>query len=266
MTTVRDKFWIWGHKAGSHDNNYNLKGTSRVTPADAAVYMGLPNMIMVVLGNEPQPPFDGEAAAMRSLRRVVWSIVGDSSSRRNDEKTDLEEVVSLASRFPNITGGIMDDFFTEGKPGQPVARYSAKDIAGFRRTLHAAVRPLDLWVVLYAHQLHLPVAAHLAETDVVTFWTWRASQLTDLEKNFTAVEALAPAKRKVLGCYMWDYGDGKPMPLDRMQHQCRLGLRWLQEGRIAGMIFLASCICDLKIETVEWTRQWIREVGDKALR
>jgi hypothetical protein len=43
------------------------------------------------------------------------------------------------------------------------------------------------------------------------------------------------------------------------------GLQWLQEGRIEGMIFLASCICDLGLETVEWSRQWIQKVGGGKL-
>jgi len=41
--------------------------------------------------------------------------------------------------------------------------------------------------------------------------------------------------------------------------------RSLREGAIDGMIFLASCICDLELETVEWTRRWIQEVGDNPL-
>jgi len=92
---------------------------------------------------------------------------------------------------------------------------------------------------------------------VLTLWTWHAAHLAELENSFAHLEALMPAKRKVLGCYMWDYGTKKPMPLELMQHQCRLGLEWLRAGRIEGMIFLASCICDLGLETVEWTRQWI---------
>jgi hypothetical protein len=51
------------------------------------------------------------------------------------------------------------------------------------------------------------------------------------------------------------------MPLELMQKQCEIGLRWLREGRIEGMIFLASCICDIELETVEWTRRWIAEVA-----
>jgi hypothetical protein len=55
------------------------------------------------------------------------------------------------------------------------------------------------------------------------------------------------------------------MPVEWMRHQCELGLTWLKEGKIEGMIFLASCICDLDLEAVEWTRAWIREVGDEPI-
>ena len=90
-----------------------------------------------------------------------------------------------------------------------------------------------------------------------THWnTPRPSRMTPAEGAFCG---------KILGCYMWDYGRKQPMPLERMQYQCETGLRWLQEGRIEGMIFLASCICDLELETVEWTRRWIAAVGDEPV-
>jgi hypothetical protein len=55
------------------------------------------------------------------------------------------------------------------------------------------------------------------------------------------------------------------MAVEMMRHQCELGLRWLREGQIEGMIFLASCICDLELEAVEWTRSWIARVGAEPL-
>ena len=266
MDTVRDRFWIWGHEAGSHNKNWNLPGASRITPVEAAHYMGVPNLIEVVYANEPRPPFDQYALAMQSLERVVWSIVGDSGSKRNDDKSDLDDVLDLAAKFPNITGAMMDDFFIGGtQPDAPVARYSVEAIAGFRDRLHAAARPLDLWVVTYDQLLDRPIRPHLEQCDVATFWTWRAENLTHLEKNFARLEAAAPKSRKVLGCYMWDYGTGQPMPVALMQRQCELGLDWLRAGRIEGMIFLATCICDLRIEAVEWTRAWIGRVGATRL-
>jgi hypothetical protein len=56
------------------------------------------------------------------------------------------------------------------------------------------------------------------------------------------------------------------MPLDLMQLQAETGLRWLREGRVAGLILLGSCICDLEVEAVEWTRKWIAEVSSTPLR
>ncbi len=46
-----------------------------------------------------------------------------------------------------------------------------------------------------------------------------------------------------------------------MEWQFNLVLHWLQEDRIEGMIFLASCICDLGLGAVEWARQWIAQNG-----
>jgi len=75
------------------------------------------------------------------------------------------------------------------------------------------------------------------------------------------LERVAPNSARLLGCYMWDYGKKRRMPLDLMQHQAEFGLELLQNGRIEGIIFLASCICDLELEAVEWTRNWIAQHG-----
>ena len=269
MNTIRDRLWIWGHEAGAHNGRWNV-GRSRMTPAEAASYLGVPNVVMVRFANEPRPPFDQYQLSFASLRQVIWSIIGDAGTVVNDDGgSDLEEVLRLSRAFPNVKGAIMDDFFRQpgGEPADDsCGRYALQSLREFRRRLHAGPHSLDLWVVLYAHQLDLPVRAHLSECDGVTFWTWQARDLDRLEMNLHAAEELAPGRRMMLGCYLWDYGaDGAAMPLELMQHQCRLGLEWLEQGRIEGMIFLASCICDLGLEAVEWTRRWIAAVGDKPL-
>ncbi len=266
MTTVRDHCWIWGHPAGCHDAVFNLPRPSRMTPAEASLYFNVPNMVMVCFAGKPEPAeFDLYARSFRPLKQVVWSIIGDSSSTRNNEQSDLEPVLQLAEQFPNLTGAIMDDFFHAVNEAGACSRVSVAELADFRARLHAAARPLDLWVVLYRHDLHLPVQAHLAECDVVTYWTWEPENLIHLAADFQQVEALAPGKRKVLGIYMYDFSRGEAISIDAMEHQCALGLRWLEEGRIEGMIFLASCISDLDLPAVEWTREWIAQVGERPL-
>jgi len=250
--------WLWGHEAGSHNSGWNLPAPSRMTPAEGAFYMGIPNLIMVRYEGRPAPPFDQYAVPFRGLGRVVWSVVG-AGGRTGEEERD--HVLELALSLPNVTGVIMDDFFRRAAEGEEVGALSGDEL----RSLRDRLAGLELWVVLYDHQLDMPVGEHLERCDKVSFWTWRAGDLDDLERNFARAEKLVPRCGKVLGCYMWDYGQKAPMPAERMERQCELGLKWLREGRIEGMIFLASCICDLDLEAVERAREWIASVGDEPL-
>jgi hypothetical protein len=232
-----------------------------MTPAEGALYLGVPNIILVRYDDRPQPPFEQYALAFRPLKQVVWSIVGGGGAT---EHYEVDAARKLAAKFPNFTGVMMDDFFSDPATGQ-AAVHTVESLEAIQEQLTVADRKLDLWVVLYNHQLEHPVGPHLAACDVITFWTWTSENLVSLEENFERVEEIAPSPRKVLGCYMYDYGNRQPMPVDLMKRQCEIGLRWLRDGRIDGLIFLASCICDLELETVEWTRDWIQEVSNEPL-
>jgi hypothetical protein len=235
-----------------------------MTPAEAAFYLGLPNLIMVRYLGRPPLPFDQYALPFRALERVVWSVVG--AGGQTDER-ERAHVLDLAARHPNITGLMLDDFFGPEQPARADDRPAlpADKLRELREQLTVAGRRLRLWVVLYEHQLKRPLAPYLDLVDQVSFWTWDAEGLKGLESSLERLEKVAPRCGRVLGCYLWDYGRRRPMPLDLMRHQCELGLDWLRQGRIEGMIFLASCLCDLELQAVEWTRGWIAQVGDEQL-
>jgi hypothetical protein len=262
MTTVRDRIWLWGHEAGSHDHGYNIPRISRMTPAEAAFYLNIPNMIMVRYDDKPEMPFDQYAVALRPLKEIYWSLVGGGGRSSAEERI---HVLELASKFPNITGVFMDDFFrSPGADGEPGV-LPVSEIESLRKQLVVNGRRLDLGVTLYTHQLDMALGPYLELCDWISLWTWEAPELRNLEANFAKCEELSPNNSKLLGLYLWDYGLKQPMPLDLMQAQAEMALRWLREGRIGGMIFLASCICDLELESVEWSRAWIREVGDERV-
>jgi len=263
MSTVRDRLWLWGHDAGAHNDGWGLPKPSRITPAEAAFYLGIPNLIMVRYRGRPATPFDQYALPFRSLKQVVWSVVG--AGGRTDQK-ERQAVLALASRNRNISGVMLDDFFgaessSEGKS----AALSLAQLRQVRGRLRVRTRRLDLWAVLYDTQLDKPLGKYLELLDILTFWTWDSRNLKALEGNWELLENAAPRCGKLLGCYMWDYGEKRPLRFDAMKHQCELGLEWLGSGKIEGMIFLASCICDLELKAVEWVREWIAGVGDRRL-
>jgi hypothetical protein len=125
---------------------------------------------------------------------------------------------------------------------------------------------LPIMAVVYTGQVSLRAKLHVAEVDQICLWTWLPSDLQELEGNLTKLEKLVGDKPVFLGCYMYDFADHRPLPVDLMQRQTGLGYRWLKEGRIQGMIFLATPNVDVDLEAVAWTRQWIAQVGDEPGR
>ena len=125
---------------------------------------------------------------------------------------------------------------------------------------------MDLAVVVYSNQLDEAIIPILKDVDIVLFWTWNSTDLKDLESNFRCLKKLLPGIRVILGCYMWDFClPTRTIPIELMEHQYRLGLKWLKSGEIEGIIFLGTNIIDKNLESVEWTRQWIKQVGDTPL-
>lgn len=266
MATIRDRLWIWGQTAGSHHGNnnpYKLPGSSRMTPLEGACYLGLRNCCRVVLNDDPQPPFDQESMALESMDQVVWSIVGDSGSLCNDDGWgDLDEVIRQAKLFPNITGAVLDDFFIEKR----LQAFSPQRLREIRAKLQRVNdKKLDLWVVLYDRDLDSPIQDYLNECDVITFWTWCGENLKSLDHKFDKFLRVSSDKRRLVGYYMWNYGEGKPLTMEQLEIQSERYYKWLKEGYIEGIIFCSNCIADLGLEAVEWIKNWITAIADEKI-
>jgi hypothetical protein len=257
--TTREHLWLWGHTAGSHNEEWNLPRSSQITPVEACAYLDIPNLLMVRYNGQPEMPYDQLTIPMRALSRVGWGITGARGETSHEER---EHVLNLAARTPNITGLVMDDFINWDN-GEP--ELSLDDLASLDERRKLPDRTLDLMTILYTHQLDSDLSDYLPYCNQISLWTWHATELDHLDANLTRLEAIAPSHQLFLGCYMWDLGPRAPMPLDRFVHQTEQGLEWLRSGRIAGMIFLASCYCDLELDTVEWLRQWIQQFGEEPI-
>ena len=267
--TVGDRLWIWGHPAGIYNDSFlaALSRKSTIEPVAAAENMGLRNMIFVRYAGRPQPPFDAYYRPFEKLDRVYWSLVGAGGVTSESER---EQVYRLAERQANLAGFILDDFFHGHVSDRPAAdtplraSLSPEQLREIRRKTVRGQK-LPLMAVVYTGQISPGAKWHLDEVDQVCLWTWRPGDLEHLEANLAALEAMIPGKPIFLGCYMYDFHASRPLPLPLMQRQTELGYRWLRQGRIEGMIFLATANVDVGLEAVEWTRAWIARVGCEPL-
>ena len=252
---ILDSLWLWSHPAACYNNRWNLPGESTLTPVEAAKFLGINNSVMVAFCDEPKPPFDAYAAQFAGMDKVIWSIIGDGGSKRNNTESDLPHVLALKKTLPNLRGGIMDDFFGS-------ERANLDWVKAYAAALHEA--GLELWVVLYGHQMETPRLREFLECcDVVSFWTWRADELPLLEGRLEKLREMVPGKRIALGCYMWDFGVGKPISLKDMEYQCGLAHDQWRAGRISEIIMLGSPLCGMDIEAVAWSRDWIASLKSR---
>lgn len=294
-TTVRDRLWIFSVLAGGDNKSLergNVPGGSRMTPAEGAFWLNVPNLLLIRSSDEPPLPssqgpraktsFEQYAIAFQPLDRVVWSVVGSGGKGGMSE---LDPVLDLARKFPNFTGIYLDDFIIDAKrqpDGRVVGRpaIQPEELRRARQQMKAVGRPMDIWVTLYTHEINParkiaspafrgcdpPLAEFLDQFDVLTLWTWNSDELPMLEENLVALEKIAPKTARIaLGMYIWDFHNRKPVPVELMELQCELGRKWLKEKRIHEMIFLANTVLDVGLPSAEFSRQWIAKVGREPL-
>ena len=139
--TVGDHLWIWGHPAGSYNDGFlrPMKLVSKIEPVDAALYMGLKNLIFVRYSDKPAPTFDAYYNPFRKLDRVYWSLVGAGGGSSSAER---EAAFTLAEKNKNLAGFILDDFFheqCEGNAADPLGIVDSPD-----RPLRTSLDPAQL--------------------------------------------------------------------------------------------------------------------------
>lgn len=262
--TVRDALWLFASKA--HDDDVwlgkNRDGTffsrSRITPAEGALMLDVPNMILVSSGGIPVPFSEdayGYAESFNRMQKVLWSVTGSGGFRIGNEEKFICE---LAEKYPNTFGGFADDFLYAdfGKENDD----RMETLASIRRELDKACRKMELWATIYTHNLPDERNNALAMFDALTIWTWSYEEIANLPKNFASIEEKFPKHDKYLGVYILDYPSGRPVPNEFMEQQCEFALEMLKQGRVKGIIFLTNCVMGVKLSSEYWLREWIDKV------
>jgi hypothetical protein len=271
---IKECLWLWGQDAMSHqlspgNSKWKLPGGNRLEPVEGAAFLGVQNIFRVVMNGKPVPPFDAESEKMKNIPKVIYSAVGDAGSVRNDSETDLEEVIRQAAEYPNIQGAILDDFFAYRLvEGGKLARYTPEYIRNMRHRLHTALaRKLDLWVVWYKRALEYPVDEYLGEFDGITYWNMDTpAQSGELRDDLDRMIERTPGKKRMAGCYIWNYGAGRPLTPAELRFECETFCDYLKKGKLDGIIFCSNCCADIGGPAIDFLRGWIREVGEEELQ
>ena len=250
-----DKLWNWGHLEGSH--NKCTKLTCSMTPEEFAEVYGIKNAFMVSYGGNIQPPFNGLAKRLSSLREIKWSVLGDSSTPLPDaELGNTDDILAVLDGAENITGGIVDDFFSPER----MERFPPEVLKKIKKALNA--KGLDFWCVLYDMQLDLDLEKYLDCFDGVTFWIWKSTELPNTRKHLDKLFSLIKDKPVMLGIYLFDYGTGGiPMDARLFEDQISTYFELLRRSKIDGVIFCSSTVGDADLDTNRILKKYVAEYG-----
>ncbi len=274
-TTLRDKLWLFASPAHDDDiyfrsNSGRFSRRSRITPAEGAWMLDVPNMILVTSQGCPMPYSEDAYGYMESFCRmdkILWSVTGSGGFRVGSEEGFICE---LTKKYPNISGAFLDDMFadwgieTEEELRAREEKYIAQ-LAEIRSKLDASDKRLELWATTYTRALGKFTPKLYDALDGITIWNMDAKSVGDMEGDFERWENFLPSKRKMLGLYFYDYPRDCAYTDEQMEVQCELGRRLLKEGRVEGVIFLTNCVMGIGLSSEYWLRDWIRRVGDEVI-
>ncbi|MDO4576474.1 MAG: hypothetical protein Q4D98_14810 [Planctomycetia bacterium] len=267
---LQDRLWMWGHDSGAYDGPngvYNIPLSEPISMPDAIRYMGIPN-VSVIRGGTPGPEY---RKPFESVRRITWNL----SSGSNASYQSLRDYAfGLLDEMPNLIGFDLDDFF-HGGPDQKEtydgreytcrpAALSLAELDALRERARGYRRRVELRAVLYSAQLTPSIAPAMEFVDTVALWTWSGPHVMKLAENFHVYREILPKKPTLLGIYMWDFGNKKPMEPEFMEHQLAVALDLFKKGEIEGMTFHCTPLCNKNLPAVEFSRQWIQKHRDET--
>lgn len=270
--TVRDKLWLFASRAHDDDiwlgksGNNRFTRWSRITPAEGAMMLDVPNIIMINSDGVPAPysaDAYGYAESFCRMKNVVWSVTGSAGFRAGNEEGFI---CALAEKYKNISGAYADDFLGAGQKTDLTDSAKRALVLEMRDKLNRACRKLDMWLTVYTRDLGNCDAGLFGLFDALALWTWDYRDLINVRQNFALLEEKFPSAKKYLGIYILDYPSGEAIPDEYMELQCGFGLELLTQGRADGMIFLTNCVMGVGLPSEAWLRGWIDRVKDTEIR
>lgn len=267
---LRDKFWLWGHPEGRYNNEFGNTQVSRMTPMECCMYLGIRNTFMVPVGVDVNRRQYNKS--FTTLDGVAWECFDAGNN-----PSVVDPLIAEAGDFPNINGVVFDDFQRGGV--DKYTKIPLENLWKVREKLHNNdVRPLNMWMVLYTTEYAVPADDPTAERyndeifqpyiepfDGIIMWNWYESNYKDIPWKFDVFKKMTEGKRRMVGCYLWNFGEKKPATGEAVKKQLEWYRQWLLSGEIEGVVLHTNTMADLDLEAYDAAVEWMRQHGDEEL-
>jgi len=264
---LRDKFWLWGHPEGRFNQNadgYGCSEVSRMTPMEGCNYLGVRNVFMVPLGEVNRRQYN---KSFKTLNNVGWECF-----EAGEKPETIDIAINEAKDFPNISCVVLDDF---KNPVNGVPRYKYFPLSTLKQVnekLHNnEVRRLDSWMVLYTYLFGVneeddkEFQPYMDEFDGEIMWTWEEKDVPLIPEKFEIFKKNTPNTRRMVGCYLYNFGENKQATGDAVKWQLDYYRELLMKGEIEGVVLHTNTMADLDYEAYDVACEWMDKHGDEVL-
>jgi len=264
---LRDKFWLWGHPEGRFNQNadgYGCSEVSRMTPMEGCNYLGVRNVFMVPLGEVNRRQYN---KSFKTLNNVGWECF-----EAGEKPETIDIAINEAKDFPNISCVVLDDV---KNPVNDVPSYKYFPLSTFKQVnekLHNnEVRRLDSWMVLYTYLFGVneeddkEFQPYMDEFDGVIMWTWEEKDVPLIPEKFEIFKKNTPNTRRMVGCYLYNFGENKQATGDAVKWQLDYYRELLMKGEIEGVVLHTNTMADLDYEAYDVACEWMDKHGDEVL-
>ncbi len=252
MSELKKKLWLWGQLPGGYANaGYGLPVGNTMDPLEGLSYLGIENLCRVKLASEENNSFLDDPWLGEPAQKLCLSLIG---ADEDVPKDDLDDILTLAQKDTRVVSAVIDDFISEKR----MQVFTPDVLNNYANKLHHTLnRKLELWSVLYEKDIAITPVDRARIFDVTTFWTWYGENLLNYKQNFEKISDVIDGKRLMLGIYMYDFGNKRPLADDVMKQQLDFVGEKLSGGEIEGAIICSNVIADIGLSTVEITKNWI---------
>ncbi len=238
---TKDQLWVWGgpHPSwgGSLQKDTLMRG-ARYFDSENGIY---------VYG-----PVTEEMISLHSgLKKMLVMVTNTCRAPGQQPESDTEcaeKLSKLSLKYPNITGGMMDDMTNSLVTITPER---VEQIAAVNASLKKHNPKLELYGTVYCHEIvekdFAEVASHV---DGVALWFWHQEMLFDLEKYVELCRQQFPGKKILLGMFIHDHGTADAATVNELLiYQLKMTRKLLAECKIQGLVILGDR------EILKWPEQ-----------
>ena len=207
--------------------------------------------------------------SFKRLRGVGWDCFNAAVS---PEKIEL--LIEDAKNFPNIKVGVFDDFKNADEKDMPprYKRFPIENLYNVIERMHNnEVRRLDAWMVLYTRlfgvdeQDDRDFQPYMDAFDGIIMWTWEEKNVANFEEKYKKFKEMTKGKRKMLGLYLYNFGEEKKATAKAVKWQLERYSELLKAGEVEGIVLHTNTMADLDHESYDACMEWLAVHADDEI-